>query len=267
MRVCAFLGVAVGASAARERDAPHESPLAAIVCGMEHTGTTVTSQLIMSAPGVMGAVETGFLLASKPHDFQHIKPWYNWASLPSSEGWLGLDANERKALLRARTHSDMYDYVLRESPLLRTTTRYVDKTPRYCYDLPSIVRRAPGVPVVVVNKTRDRAWRSRRGRGEQWDEFEKHWNQFQYSLLEVRRLGLADLIYEVRYEDLFADDCRRVETGARLFEFLGLPFDASWFHGDAINRKHGTSPSFKAQFHGGFGLRPLNVTCVRSRLT
>lgn len=130
---------------------PQSQPSGALRCivtGMEHTGTTVTSELIMSAPGLIGAFETGFLLAPTPGEFALVHPWYSWLNYSTATGSLGLHEPQVSELLASASHAAMYEYVMRASPLARGSRQYVDKTPRYYTQLAAVMDRAPGVPVV-----------------------------------------------------------------------------------------------------------------------
>ena len=55
------------------------NPLGCIVTGLEHGGTTVTSELIMTAEGWLGPFEAGFLTAARPAEFPKIWPFNDWA--------------------------------------------------------------------------------------------------------------------------------------------------------------------------------------------
>lgn len=46
-----------------------------IVTGLPHGGTSVASELIMTAPGLLGPFETGFLLAGRPAGFPGVRPF------------------------------------------------------------------------------------------------------------------------------------------------------------------------------------------------
>ncbi|MGD8629174.1 MAG: hypothetical protein PVH38_02905 [Gammaproteobacteria bacterium] len=52
-----------------------ENPLACVITGMEHNGTTLVSQLLNGHPRVASGVECG-LLSSHIVDFHKIEPFY-----------------------------------------------------------------------------------------------------------------------------------------------------------------------------------------------
>ena len=131
----------------------------------------------------------------------------------------------------------MYAYALREAPMFAgtNTTRFVDKTPAYWEKLELILRRAPGVPVVFVYKTRataHRSWVQKRHAGEA--SFRGMWNRFTW------QLGLAQRhprVHTVSFEDLFVH--RKGRTRKALFEFLGLKGFSPDFSGRALAAKRG----------------------------
>ena len=51
------------------------SALRAIVTGLEHSGTTVFSKILFNVPCIIGAWETGLLLAKTPRDIRRVQPW------------------------------------------------------------------------------------------------------------------------------------------------------------------------------------------------
>ena len=56
------------------------SGLRAIITGLEHSGSTKVGRILASAPCIMGAYETGYLLAPTPQDIDNVLPWFEWNS-------------------------------------------------------------------------------------------------------------------------------------------------------------------------------------------
>ncbi len=139
--------------------------LRAIVTGIEHSGTTLTGALLYNAPCVIGAFETGFLLATTPQTFDMVQPWFRWNNASNDV----LDLNYRlhpddvAAMKSASNFMDMYDVLRRRSYLFNDLNdggnctkpyQMVDKTPLYVYpnNFETILKRTPGVPVIVTKK-------------------------------------------------------------------------------------------------------------------
>ena len=126
--------------------------LFAIVTGLEGSGTTVLSSLIKNAPGVFGGFECGFLLAPEPSAFNAscCHPWDEWIQEGGDHMW-NVSAKGLKRIRAADGFANMYARLILESPTLKAipNVRVLDKTPRYAYNLPAVLRKAPGVPCVV----------------------------------------------------------------------------------------------------------------------
>jgi hypothetical protein len=151
--------------------------LRAIVTGLEHSGTTLTGSLLMNAPCVMGAFETGYLLASEPRYIEKINPWFSWNYAKTNT----LDINYRlmpqdvELMKGTADFEEMYDLLRHRSYLFNELnddeycarpTYMIDKTPLYVYPihLKSILEKTPGVPVIVTKKGYDdleKSWRMR----------------------------------------------------------------------------------------------------------
>ena len=56
------------------------SGLRVIVTGLENSGTTIVSELIMLTPELFGGLECGLLLAPSPAHFRHVEPFQRWLS-------------------------------------------------------------------------------------------------------------------------------------------------------------------------------------------
>eukprot|EP00977_Amphora_coffeiformis_P017702 scaffold5869_cov165-Amphora_coffeaeformis.AAC.11 len=145
------------------------SGLFVIVTGMEHSGTTLVSEFLMSAPNLFGAFESGFLLDESPSTFYKRRTFYNWSIQPVTKSlhW-GLKVSQRKYVTRATCFAEMYRRVHESSPLMQRPNDQswiVDKTPSYIYNLTHIMEKTPLVPVVVTIKNNADQLRSLTKRG------------------------------------------------------------------------------------------------------
>mmetsp|Transcript_23519 Transcript_23519/g.75309 ORF Transcript_23519/g.75309 Transcript_23519/m.75309 type:complete len:290 (+) Transcript_23519:699-1568(+) len=142
---------------------PFGAGLSIIVTGLENSGTTVLSQLVMSSPHIFGGFECGLLLACSPREFSHVAPFHSW--LPQLWRLHGADAVEQ--VNGAACHQHAYGALLHRSLCMQRTgaTSLLDKTPSYIYILYDVMRRTPGVPVVVAQKSRAAQLRSWAKRG------------------------------------------------------------------------------------------------------
>ena len=160
----------------------------------------------MSVPGLYGPFECGFLIGKTPRKFQTQYPFFEWTGADFEQAaqnqalpFLRLSKTQQGELLAQPTHAAMYDYVMRASPLMANATGFVDKTPRYSRDLVSVMRRSPGVPVVLVTKTYEHVYSSHKKRSpEEFRAWQVSYPQFKSSVAAARR-EFGHRLFEVAY--------------------------------------------------------------------
>ena len=107
-------------------------------------------------PGLYAGGELGFLAFETP-DAWRDTPYFDQflAARRKPGGWGNVTDAGLESLLAAECHADMYERLTTASPGLRAQppgTRVLDKAPRYVCELDDVMRRAPGIPVVVIHK-------------------------------------------------------------------------------------------------------------------
>ncbi|MEY8879933.1 sulfotransferase [Donghicola sp. XS_ASV15] len=118
-----------------------------LVCGLEHTGTTLVTELFRQIPHLDSGFECGVLLNDSPADFVDTQPFAN----NMLEGW-GITHEQLEACCQAKNHDDFYRLLMQSSSTISDdTTEIFDKTPRYLFDLENVLRRAV-VPAIVTYK-------------------------------------------------------------------------------------------------------------------
>jgi len=142
------------------------SGLRAIITGLEHSGSTKVGRILASAPCIIGAYETGYLLAPTPQDIDSILPWFDWNSATSNmtiENYR-LQPDDIKAMKNIQNSTnflDMYNVLRHRSYLFNklnsdeecSKPSYMfDSTPRYVYPeyFEKVLAKTPGVPVIVT---------------------------------------------------------------------------------------------------------------------
>jgi hypothetical protein len=121
--------------------------LAFVICGVEHSGTTLVSDLFRQHPGLDSGFETGVLLASSPRGFLEQMPF----ALNILGGW-SITQEELEACCDTDSFPTFYDRLAKVSRCLELDCRHVfDKTPRYLAHLPSCLERTP-VPFIATYK-------------------------------------------------------------------------------------------------------------------
>lgn len=118
-----------------------------VICGMEHTGTTLVSDLFRQVPGLDAGFEVGVLLRDTPAGFLDLKPF----SDNILHGW-GITRAQFEHCCAAPDHLTFYDRLIAASTTLGAgTTAIFDKTPRYIAQLESCLALVD-VPFIVTHK-------------------------------------------------------------------------------------------------------------------
>ena len=118
-----------------------------VICGMEHTGTTLVSDLFRQVPGLDSGFEVGVLLRDTPAEFQNLKPF----SDNILQGW-GITQEQFAHCCAGGDHLDFYARLQEASTSLKADTRAIfDKTPRYVAQLAACMTKVE-VPFIVTHK-------------------------------------------------------------------------------------------------------------------
>lgn len=118
-----------------------------VICGMEHTGTTLVSDLFRQVPGLDAGFEVGILLRDTPTEFLDLKPF----SDNMLQGW-GITPAQFQHCCTAKDHLEFYERLMFASTTLGKGTKEIfDKTPRYIAKLASCLAKVD-VPFIVTHK-------------------------------------------------------------------------------------------------------------------
>ena len=229
---------------AAQNDFRSASGLFAIITGMERSGTTIVSALIMSAPNLYSGFECGLLEAAKPSEFRQVSPFFDWMTGPTPyERLWALTDEQRETLVGHSCHAEQYIQLQKDSPLFHkhnnTQSWIVDKTPRYIYNLLSIMDRTQGVPVIVTKKTPKEQIASWRKRSDM-PEFD-----VQATIKLVRKVNRMIVQAQAKYPgrihvvnstELMLHPDAVMEAA---FDFLGLQWKPEYKTLDAFRAKNG----------------------------
>ncbi len=203
------------------------SPLAAILCGYEKSGTTLLNEILRRHPKLDSGFEVGALLADSPRQFRQIQPYF--AFFRST--WK-LTREDMQYICDTDEWGDFYRRSRERSPVIVDKRSLIfDKTPIYMRHLSQVLDRVPGIPC-IVNVRDPRAlmlswarWSGHAAAPAAWIEenFASNLERFT-SYAEGYRGALArhgDRILLNRFEAFCIDPA----AGARrIFRFLGLQF-------------------------------------------
>lgn len=118
-----------------------------VVCGIEHSGTTLISDLFRQIDGVDAGFEVGVLLCDTPRSFEDMLPF----SKNVLNGW-GLTADELHFCCDTDEFEVFYERLLAASKSVAPgTVTTFDKTPRYLLNLDTCMAKVD-VPFIVSYK-------------------------------------------------------------------------------------------------------------------
>jgi hypothetical protein len=118
-----------------------------IICGVEHSGTTLASDLFRQIPGCDSGFECGVLLAETPAAFKEMNPFYN-----NMKGGWKLSNQSLEMACSKDGFNDFYECIYSESDLVKGASIRFDKTPRYITRIQSVQQKCP-VPVIALAKS------------------------------------------------------------------------------------------------------------------
>ena len=236
--------------------------LSFLICGLEHSGTTMVSDLFREHPEVDSGFECGVLLCSQPSDFLTYEPFCNHMVV----GW-GIDQSDFEQACSAPSFDEFYERLFRASSLIQQkSARHIfDKTPRYITDLGRVQQRSGRPIIAVIKDPRSLALsdfkRSKRSLDE-IDAWYEGWKEPKLAYMRSAYLGYQyawqdDGCFVVRLEDICFD--ARNTVGA-LYDFVGLEFKSEYLslRSKRFNNTSGSSISVGAcmQFLDGLP-RPI----------
>lgn len=119
-----------------------------IICGLEHSGTTLASELFRQHPNCDSGFECGVLLRESPREFPKLSPFYE----NMIGGW-GLQPSELAAACNENSFEGFYQAVIANSSILKPKNARVifDKTPRYITRIEWILSSTT-LPIIAMIK-------------------------------------------------------------------------------------------------------------------
>jgi hypothetical protein len=126
-----------------------------IICGLEHSGTTLASDLFRQVPRCDSGFECGVLLCGTPREFPNKQPFYRnmLAGWKISEADLG-------AACATDSFSQFYDSVFKNAGVFEGESLDIrfEKTPRYITNLTAITAITEAPVIAMIKDPRAIAW-------------------------------------------------------------------------------------------------------------
>jgi len=234
-----------------EESAPsliESSDLRAIVTGLHHSSTTITAALLYNAPCVIGAAETGFLLAESPARISDALPWFDWHKNSSEYFFYRLTQSDIGDMEKVKDFPEMLDILrhrsfifndLKDEPYCQKPYQMIDKTPTYVHPeyFESIVEKTPGVPVIVLKKPYEALRKSFMRRGE--ESIDRDFYMSTYSNVERVRKMYPNRVLVVDHDQLM----NKPELVMKVvFGHVGLVWNPDYLKMTGLKKKYSNFP-------------------------
>jgi hypothetical protein len=198
----------------------HVESLKCIICGFEHGGTTMLSELIRQHPAVDGRFEIGFLLEDRIADFYrednlHVEFVRSF--------WGVSDACLRDYICKASNWNEAYRRLV-ECSVVDDDTLIYDKTPGYMSMLNNVLAKVDAPCVALVRDPRAILCSTRKRHNLTTEAFYKHYRWYARGLNRALK-RFPQRILVVQYEHLCFEPRGEAK---RIYDFLGLDLDDSY---------------------------------------
>lgn len=197
-----------------------------VICGIEHSGTTLVSDLFRQVDGLDSGFEVGVLLSESPRQFRNLQPF----SGNLKGGW-GITDADMDEVCATDSFDEFYARLGQASTVIGKDGDLFDKTPRYLAVLGDCMQRA-GVPFIATYKDPRSIVHSDFKRAKT-DDFDAWYEDY-----KVKKIGYMGTLYQnylahrehsqvtfVSLEDLSVNTAQSVN---RIFDHVGVSFDYSY---------------------------------------
>lgn len=203
-----------------------QSELSFLICGLEHSGTTMASDLFREHPEVDSGFECGVLLCDNPSDFLTLTPFRNHMAV----GW-GINEEDLTYACQAVNFDGFYERLFERSSIIQTKKpKFVfDKTPRYVTQLIAVQSRLDLPAIVLIKDPRSLALSDFKRSGTKIEEIDDWYERWKNPKRLYMRSAYKGYQYAwgnerckvVRLEDICFN---AKETVRSMFEFVQLEF-------------------------------------------
>jgi len=205
-------------------------PLSFLICGLEHSGTTMASDLFREHPEVESGFECGVLLCEKPSDFLTFTPFRNHMAV----GW-GINEEDLTYACKASSFDGFYENLFERSSIIQAKKpKFVfDKTPRYITQLATVQTRLDLTAIVLIKDPRSLALSDFKRSGTKIEEIDDWYERWKHPKLLYMRSAYKGYLHAwesdrckvVRLEDICFNAKDTVQS---MFEFVKLEFNCEY---------------------------------------
>lgn len=244
-----------------------------IICGLEHSGTTLLSDVFRQVSGLDAGFEVGVLLGDSPRDFPNIQPFYNNVK----SGW-NIQISNLEIICDTNNFFDFYVGLQANSGILDKSTQYIfDKTPRYFLDLFGCQKKVKLPFIATYKDPRSLVFsdykRSGKGKSfkEWYDAYKK--TKLQYltkiynnSYLVWKNASQDDLskskIFCIGLEEICLNTKVSME---KIFQHVGFNFELSFLLLKGLRYQHTRRPEISSRIPFEYleGLTKDQILCIQ----
>lgn len=194
-------------------------PLKLIICGLEHSGTTICLNLLKKHPSLDSGLECGVLKSESPRFIE--EKWKNIVK----DTWR-VSNNDMNYVIDTDDFKIFYQRLLEKSSNIENKNVFIiDKTPFYIYILDDVIKKVPDVKIIVMRKTLDNQLKSFIKRGVSREKTIKL-HKDNYKNVEILQ-NYYDNIKIVDYENLISNPNNVIKD---MIEFIGLDFSSDIYN-------------------------------------
>jgi len=204
--------------------------LSFLICGLEHSGITMASDLFREHPEVESGFECGVLLCKNPQEFLSFTPFRNHMAV----GW-GIEESDLTYACEAPNYEIFYQRLFERSKIVQAKhPKFVfDKTPRYVTQLKTVQSRLDLPAIVLIKDPRSLALSDFKRSGKKSEEIDRWYENWKNPKLLYMRSAYegyqyaweSDRCIVIRLEDV----CFNAKaTVASMFDFANLDFNCEY---------------------------------------
>ena len=204
--------------------------LSFLICGLEHSGTTMVSDLFREHPDVESGFECGVLLCEKPQVFYSLTPFRNHMAV----GW-GINEDDLSYACESPDFDNFYHRLFERSSIIQDKKPSIvfDKTPRYITHLKKVQSRLNVPAIAIIKDPRSLALSDFKRSGKDLSEIDvwyESWRQPKRLYMRSAYKGYqyawdSEKCIVIRLEDICFNARQTVQL---MFEFAGLEFKCDY---------------------------------------
>lgn len=215
--------------------------LSFLICGLEHSGTTMVSDLFREHPDVESGFECGVLMCKDPREFLTFKPFCDHMVV----GW-GLQPEDLSYACNTDSFEQFYQRLFERSTIVRDKNPSIlfDKTPRYITQLQEVQRKINIPAIAVIKDPRSLALSDFKRSQKSLDDIDSWYESWKDPKKAYMRSAYDGYMYAwenksclvIRLEEICFSAGSTVRS---MFEFVNLPFQYDYL--DLRNKRFGNT--------------------------